>query len=380
MDAVAVYLVPGIFGFTSLGALSYFHRVGDTLRRLLAERGLEATVVECPTQPSGSIRRRADRLRSHIVATGGLEAGSVHLVGHSTGGLDVRLLLSPGVRVAAGGPGDGTEETIASRTRSAVTISTPHHGTPLASFFASVHGRRLLGAAAGRAASIEGRATIVAWARTLSTVARVSGLVGLRGTVLDELSEALLRKISFDSNDPLWVFLREISADQGIIVQLTPESLNLFGAVVVDRPSVAYSSVVTAAPNPPFAYRSTELLAPQRAALAAVFVLLHTVTSRARRQYPYPEPTPEQQAVLDAGIPFPVDARTSDGVVPTRSQIEGRLLTAVVADHLDVVGQFARDGEPLSDWLPSGAHFERESFESLWGVVADEIVRAERDR
>jgi triacylglycerol esterase/lipase EstA (alpha/beta hydrolase family) len=380
MESVVVYLVPGIFGFTSLGTLSYFHRVGDTLRRLLRDLGLEATVVECPTQPAGSIRRRAERLRSHIAETGGLKAKSIHMVGHSTGGLDVRLLLSPGVRVAALGPGDGTEETIGSLTRSAVTISTPHHGTPLASFFASVQGRRLLETVAARAASVEGRATIVALARTVSMMARVTDFVGIRGTVISKLSEALLRKITFDSHDPLWAFLREISTDQGIIVQLTPESLNLFGAVVVDRPSVVYSSIVTAAPTPPSAYRGLELLSPERAVLATVFVALHTLTSMARRHYPYPAPTPEQRAVIEAGIPFPIDRRTNDGVVPTMSQIEGRLLTAVVADHLDVVGQFAREGEPLSDWLPSGAHFDQESFDSLWGIVAGEIARTEHDR
>jgi hypothetical protein len=107
---------------------------------------------------------------------------------------------------------------------------------------------------------------------------------------------------------------------------------------------------------------------------------MHTITSRARHQYPYPEPTPEQRAVVEAGIPFPVDHRTNDGVVPTRSQIVGRLLSAVVADHLDVVGQFARKGEALSDWLPSGAHFDGEGFEALWATVADEIARAEGAR
>ena len=51
MSATRVYLVPGFFGFTSLGSLSYFHRVAETLEEALAQRGLEADVHECPTQP-----------------------------------------------------------------------------------------------------------------------------------------------------------------------------------------------------------------------------------------------------------------------------------------------------------------------------------------
>ena len=377
MARTKVYLVPGFFGFTSFGALSYFHRVSETLEEALADRGLEADVIECPTQPSGSITRRADRLRKHVLGTRGDESESIHFIGHSTGGLDVRLLLSPGVRVVR----DGSQEGLARKTRSAITMSTPHHGTPLATFFASVQGRHLLEVAASHATSLHGRATIVAWARALSALARLDDFIpSRRNTPLDQLSNALLRRVTMSKRDAVWLFLHEVSADQGIIVQITPESLNLFNAMVVDRPTVAYSSIATAAPRPPFAYQGTEALGVLRTPMAAIFVTLHTLTARMHKQYPYPVPEGEQAAVLADRLPFPVDDRTNDGIVPTLSQIEGRLLHAVAADHLDVVGQFRREGEPLSDWLPSGAHFGEEEFQALWGLVADEIVRAQHER
>ena len=95
-----VFLVPGFFGFSSVGELSYFHDVEDALRRSLLRRRIGAEVIRCETQPTASIVRRADRLRRQVIEHGGLEAQELHFVGHSTGGLDVRMLLTPGVRLS----------------------------------------------------------------------------------------------------------------------------------------------------------------------------------------------------------------------------------------------------------------------------------------
>ena len=66
-----VFLVPGFFGFTSVGAVSYSKEVEQALGRALARRGVEARVVRCATQPTASIPRRADRLRRQVLARGG---------------------------------------------------------------------------------------------------------------------------------------------------------------------------------------------------------------------------------------------------------------------------------------------------------------------
>src|SRR4029077_1747642 len=87
-----LYLVPGFFGFTNLGELQYFGHVRNFLAAAVAP--VEVEVVRTP--PTSSLPVRAARLVEAIAATsrGG---DAVHLIGHSSGGLDIRLALSPGV-------------------------------------------------------------------------------------------------------------------------------------------------------------------------------------------------------------------------------------------------------------------------------------------
>ena len=65
-----VFLVPGFFGFTSVGAVSYFEDVEQALGRALGRRGVQARIVRCATQPTASIRRRAEALRRQVTARG----------------------------------------------------------------------------------------------------------------------------------------------------------------------------------------------------------------------------------------------------------------------------------------------------------------------
>ena len=51
-----VFLVPGFFGFTSIGAFSYFEDVEQALAQALRRRRVEAHVMRCETQPTASIR------------------------------------------------------------------------------------------------------------------------------------------------------------------------------------------------------------------------------------------------------------------------------------------------------------------------------------
>jgi hypothetical protein len=65
-------------------------------------------------------------------------------------------------------------------------------------------------------------------------------------------------------------------------------------------------------------------------------------------------------------------------VVPCQSQAYGRILDVVMADHLDVVGQFPNaGGDPHADWLLSGAGFDEARFRHVWSLVAQEIVDAQ---
>ena len=369
-----VYLVPGFFGFTSLGALNYFHRVSGVLGDALAARGVQARIIETRTRPTGSIRNRADRLLEDVLATGGADAPALHFVGHSTGGLDIRLLVTPDVKLR----GEGAEERVGRRVRSVTSIATPHFGTPMANFFTTLQGRQLLRALTLLATTDQGRTSIFLAAQLAARLASADDRLGLDRTLLDRLSEVLLRRITLDRADPVWEFLREVAADQGALIQLTPEGMNLYNAAVTPRPGVDYRCVVTAA-KPPFAFGALEFarLSAWRKTTATVFAFLHALTSREHSHYPYPSPAEDERARIQVALPFALTEATNDGVVPTLSQIYGEPLLAVVADHLDVVGQFMdAGGDPLSDWLASGSGFDEARFQQVWGAVADAIVAA----
>jgi len=368
-----IFLVPGFFGFARLGALTYFQGVEAALRDALDRRGVEADVVACRTQPTASIRRRAYRLSEQVRDAGGLETEHLHFVGHSTGGLDVRLLTTPGVRLR---PGD-VERRIAGRTRSVITVATPHFGTPLAGFFTTVLGRQILELLAVLATSRGGRVGLAAAAQTISLAARVDDLVGRRRTVLDSLSETLLSQATGDPDSGLWHYLREIGSDQGAVVQLMPEAMHLFNAAVVANPGTYYGALVTVAPPPPSGFGARDVLSLVRGSLAGAFAVLHTLAGREHRHYPYPHPGESVVRPFAERFDFPITRRSNDGIVPTLSQLYGEVLDVVLADHLDVVGQFSRDDVPHGDWLPSGSAFDRARFEAVWERVAEAILKAE---
>jgi hypothetical protein len=72
-------------------------------------------------------------------------------------------------------------------------------------------------------------------------------------------------------------------------------------------------------------------------------------------------------------LPFDLDETTSDGVVPTLSQIWGEFRGIVRADHLDVIGHYLRgpfDAKDGADWFGSGTSFDRVEFEWLWEDIA----------
>ena len=89
-----------------------------------------------------------------------------------------------------------------------------------------------------------------------------------------------------------------------------------------------------------------------------------------------PESVMAKRPQLKAGFDDEPDGSDSDGMVPTLSQVWGRVIAAVGADHLDVCGHFD-DPEhvpPHIDWLVSGSRFRRPQFEAVWQDVAEFIL------
>lgn len=370
-----IYLAPGFFGFSSLGSYNYFYRVKQTLDKQLKKHGINAEIINCTTQPTSSIHRRAKVILDTVKDSGGLDAQSLHFIGHSTGGLDVRLLVTPGVRLRE----DKIEDIIGRKTKSVTTISTPHFGTPLANFFTTLQGKRILQLLTTMAINKTGRATLFGLSQLLSLVSRLDNIIGRKDTYLDHLVERLFRHISLDPNDPIWKFLEEVKNDQGAIIQLTPEGMHLYNAAVADRENVDYRCVVTLVEKPKISHIIGQLTTPAKAASAILFSLLYSLTSYEHKHYPYPGPSDSFTDTLQSMVPFEISPSTSDGVSPALSQLYGELIDIEIADHLDIVGQFEGvDDKKYSDWLISGASFNEEKFQNVWSKIAEKIAESEK--
>lgn len=85
-----VYLVPGFLGFVNLGRISYFGHVQRELGERFAALGFRARIHLSRTPPTASLPERAARLAETISRTAPRSDAALHLIGHSSGGLDVR--------------------------------------------------------------------------------------------------------------------------------------------------------------------------------------------------------------------------------------------------------------------------------------------------
>jgi hypothetical protein len=367
------YLVPGFFGFTNLGDLTYFGHVHDVLIAAFARRGVTLRVDVVRTRPTASVLRRAERVVETISRTLGDDDGPVHLIGHSSGGLDVRFLLDPGVRL----PGELDVERITRRVRTAVTVATPHHGTPLAGFFASVLGQRLLRALslATMAMLRFGRLPLSAVIALGAAFARMDDFLGINSALLDEVFDKLLADFSPDRREAVSAFFREVEGDQGLLTQLTPEAMEVFDAAVRLRPDVRAGSVVTLAEPPSLLSRWDVGLDPAGQATYAIYAAMHRLARLAPERVP-PLEDAQADVLRDAFGTLP-DAAASDGVVPTRAQPWGEVIHAARADHLDVLGHY---GDPASrpphiDWIVTGSGCTTPRFQALWEAVVEWMLR-----
>ena len=115
-----IVLVHGIFGFDQItfGGLKiadYYRLIPDALRK-------DGHIVPHPPQTNraGKVADRAQDLKNYLENPNHVEVfeKKVHILAHSMGGLDSRVLIS--------------KFGMANRVLSLTTIATPHHGSPLA--------------------------------------------------------------------------------------------------------------------------------------------------------------------------------------------------------------------------------------------------------
>lgn len=375
---VHIVLVPGFFGFGRLGDISYFAGVKPLLQARLAEAGLEAHVIEVVTAPTASIRRRAASVVEAIAEAAG-NAGDIHVVGHSTGGLDARLAVAQTAALPTHAriPDYG-------RLRSLVSVCCPHFGTNVSTYFTRPLGRAVFRLGARYLAFIleRRRFPLKLMLRLGYFVVRLRDPWRRQRGTFEQLYERLLNDLSDERRLELAQFLRQISQEQALLFQLTPAGCDLLNACTADPP-LAYASVVSCAAAPRFRTLLRSMLNLYTQLMYPLYWLLYRLarepTDALREQL-----GEAQLATLDAALGRPATGKDTDGVVPVLSQVWGRVLHVARGDHLDVVGQYGALGgeedpnDPSwgGDWLPSDSGFDRAAFESLWADVASFIVEA----
>jgi hypothetical protein len=380
-----IYFSPGMFGFGRLASYDYFAHLDRALTRALRDAGHDVATWVIDVAPTASIRGRAARLAELVSGTSDDGEGPIHLVGHSTGGIDACLVATPGVRL----PCDDQALAWLPRLASITTLSTPHHGTPLASFFTTVSGQRLLYALSllTFVALTFGAPPLAAASALVAVIGRLDRALGLDVRILDRVTESLLRVLDDARNREVRTFLDAVGQDQGAMVQLMPEAMELFATVTRDRPGVAYQCTASMAPPPSPSNWVRAITSPWGTISTSIFAALWGITSRYDDRYPCAAPSAgeETEAFLARAFGRTPGARANDGVVPLRSQLRGTLVWAGHADHLDVLGHFdggkragaeAKDEPAHVDWLHSGSKFDRERFDAMTRAIADGMLRA----
>jgi len=384
-----VYLAPGMFGFGRLASYDYFVHLRRAIEARFADAGVDVAIHGVEVPPTASIRRRSARLVDLVARTAGTDGSPVHLLGHSTGGLDARLVASPTVHLPIS---RGALDWLP-RLASVTTLSTPHYGTPLASFFATVSGQRMLHALSALTfiALSVGRPPLAAVSALVGLVGQLDGALGIELGVLDRSTNAILSVLEPARSDEVRAYLEAIKEDQGAVIQLSPEAMDLFQAGIEDRPGVRYQSTAAMAPAPTVGGIAKQLMHPWHLVSSTLFATLWKLTAAYDERYPCAAPFAGEvaEAALARTFGRSPGARANDGVVPLRSQIWGELIWCGYGDHLDVLGHFPdtremvhrseEQGDPTlvhRDWMRSGSAFDRARFDELCDAVVRGMLAA----
>jgi hypothetical protein len=370
-----VLLVPGFFGFGTFGRegrphIVYFDHV---IRAMEAARpALRGRILVHEPPPMGSLEARVRSLHDAVLQRlgGALVGGAtaarsprIHLIGHSTGGVDVRLLANPRFRFRGEDP--RLRRRLLGHLGTVVTISAPQHGTPIARSFMSGFPRLLLeGLAVATIMSRAGRLTQrLGWPGIGLAYTLFEAVRPRRGPFID-----LLTGMDEETARQVERFRGMVLADTRILQDLAPERMAVLNERLGDR-GARLVEIVTVGPRPSLLSGGFRHLDRR-----AVYALCYAGAARGDfRPQGFPKgawiaaraPGTERQAVEDA-------PRANDGIVPASSQtLSGHAARIVLADHLDVVGHF--EGRWNTTLFKSGAAFGRSEFDALWRFVAEAL-------
>ncbi|MFL5354140.1 esterase/lipase family protein [Archangium sp.] len=382
-------LVPGFGGFDALGTLRYYEGVTGVLERM------PLVLHYFPNLPTASVRTRAEQLLSFLNERWRRKeirpGDEIHLVGHSTGGLDLRQLLLR-YRELERAPGPRKEESaleVLGRIRSVQFLSTPQRGTNLVCRLNHPLARTLLLRPLLRACyeSVRGLRE-----RGTSESARLLRLLLLRGrrvesdnwidALLDTAQGCYSREGAYPSAlarasyFELLRWLLHMASDSSALSDLSPTRLGDAPPSpaheddpegerrFLDEHGIRYASIVTVAQ-------------PRSGRWLDLFNRLHAFTAES----PVPRLGQPQgvRKLLEPGSVRMLSLADNDGLVNTLSQVwpDAASCSLVDADHADVIGHFQADtgGDTHGafkryDLLNSASDFDAPAFTALWTRIA----------
>ncbi|MFO0562341.1 MAG: hypothetical protein U0269_30275 [Polyangiales bacterium] len=373
----AIVFVPGFFGFGSFGPtgapiIEYVKFARSVLR---TELGARTPVIVHQPPPTGPLSARAASLYRAIEAIlrdgiDGQPITDVHLVGHSTGGVDARLVTNPRY-LWPGAPEASQRRAVIDRVRSVLTVSAPHRGTPLASNLSPTMAVAIPGLWLG---------SIIA-SRDALTVA------GHVGAIIETIEEIIVRKstpeaeliarladVDTQTARDIRRFLDEVVRDHRLVGDLTVAAMTDLDRAISGHDHKHLHCFVTVAPQPGRALADLTAIArdPVRRAL---FLLTQRLT---RGTPPSIARWPVGPWILGRPNGLRADeARSNDGIVPAWSQtIDGRAAGLISADHLDVIGHY--DGAGMT-FMRSNSGFATDHFNALWRRIAA-VIRERSER
>jgi hypothetical protein len=315
-------------------------------------------------------------------------AERLHLVGHSTGGVDARLFANSRY-TWTGAPTSAKErQDLVDRIGTIVTLSAPFFGTPIAThiqtdenvLLQAIQVLTMLGVFQHGKLDAFALEIVKAGFRGLPDVATRGVLGALWSRLAPEITRrvdpavrrsppALLRKaphVTGDIAEQVGTFFQSIDDDHELLGNLTPESLGKVTADIEGGDSRPIFSYVTVAPAPRYLDNLRDRLIAR-----LVYGILYDATAHdpVRRDIPSGKGFGDRRRLAE----LLASAVACDGVVPARSQSLGRDVAGVVlGDHLDVVGSFP--GGKGANVMHSNAGFDKRCFRDLWNDIARTLL------
>jgi hypothetical protein len=423
MPRTHIVLIPGFGGFDALGRVEYYAGTTELFETWNKHRA--ASLHYFDNFPTAAVVTRAARLRAYLAKriVRGEMPDDIVLVGHSTGGLDIRQLIqdldnpdNPLVHIDGGHSLEA--DAIRKKIKAVVFLSVPHWGTNIADW---VRSHRVLRRAVvlGLRAAVAGSQLFLLDAVEQHAVGAVAWLTGAQILLAaqDALTEAnenygprspIRTADAHETASELALYLRHIGSDFHVIDDLTarrPENGPLSPAHFNDAerraelrlwrdPPIHTLSFATLGSRPfvfphgrpaplwdltnPCSY--PELSRDSQS--SAGTDLSYRTVYRACAGGPFRRPANggKISRTLHGGRPPELELWDNDGIVNTASMLWPQGDNVLVnASHLDIVGHYELRDAPKDSArrhisyrvLKSTPQFEDEAFREIWTEIFD---------